>query len=419
MHTDGGRQASLSLSNQEKRTSFRSLWAFGVGAVISGNYFGWNFALSGGFGGALVMWGLTAAFYTVLSSCVAEMAMKLPQAKASYSLVVAGNGKFWGFLTGISDIVKMIAMNAALVSSISTYTLRSDNFFWHFLIWAASLLSPLLLSALGAKETSHIQAPFTILAVLLLIAFYVGAMFVGNFEKYALGDGWFLNGFSGFAEGLPFMTWMFWGVEQIPFAVVEAQDPSITMPKVVAATVGVVTKLSLFTIGASSRLPPGIEVMVNDAHPLLTAYQTMFKSDVIVVNILIFLILIVLELALNDHIYAGGDLVYSMAVDGYLPSKLGHLHKKSETPVTSIALTACSSLALVTILFLGIGLQKYTQSLVILTIAASVVSYIIQLCAFVKLRWMTDGNTPEDQPNKKAAVLLESLVLVLGSYLAV
>ena len=28
-----------------------SLWALGVGAVISGDYYGWNFGLAGGFGG--------------------------------------------------------------------------------------------------------------------------------------------------------------------------------------------------------------------------------------------------------------------------------------------------------------------------------------------------------------------------------
>ncbi|MBT8468609.1 MAG: amino acid ABC transporter permease, partial [Deltaproteobacteria bacterium] len=35
-----------------------SLWALGVGAVISGDFFGWNFGLaSGGFGGLLVATG--------------------------------------------------------------------------------------------------------------------------------------------------------------------------------------------------------------------------------------------------------------------------------------------------------------------------------------------------------------------------
>ncbi|CAM9541871.1 unnamed protein product, partial [Heterosigma akashiwo] len=31
-----------------------NLWAIGVGAVISGDFFGWNFVLSGGYGGALI-----------------------------------------------------------------------------------------------------------------------------------------------------------------------------------------------------------------------------------------------------------------------------------------------------------------------------------------------------------------------------
>src|SRR5216117_2515297 len=41
-----------------------SLWALGVGAVISGEYYGWNFGLStGGFGGLLVAGAIMAVMY--------------------------------------------------------------------------------------------------------------------------------------------------------------------------------------------------------------------------------------------------------------------------------------------------------------------------------------------------------------------
>ncbi|MEK9864439.1 MAG: amino acid ABC transporter permease, partial [Verrucomicrobiota bacterium] len=50
------------------------LWALGVGAVISGDFFGWNFGLgAGGFGGLLVATLLITLMYVGLCFSIAEM----------------------------------------------------------------------------------------------------------------------------------------------------------------------------------------------------------------------------------------------------------------------------------------------------------------------------------------------------------
>ena len=56
-----------------------SLWALGVGAVISGEYYGWNFGLgTGGFGGLLIAGVLMAVMYYGLVYSIAEMSPALP-----------------------------------------------------------------------------------------------------------------------------------------------------------------------------------------------------------------------------------------------------------------------------------------------------------------------------------------------------
>ncbi len=51
-----------------------SLWALGVGAVISGDFFGWNFGLAaGGFGGLLIATVIIAAMYIGMCYSIAEM----------------------------------------------------------------------------------------------------------------------------------------------------------------------------------------------------------------------------------------------------------------------------------------------------------------------------------------------------------
>ena len=63
-----------------------SLWALGVGAVISGDFFGWNFGLlSGGFGGLLTATLIVAVMYIGLCFSIAELSPALPHTGGAYS----------------------------------------------------------------------------------------------------------------------------------------------------------------------------------------------------------------------------------------------------------------------------------------------------------------------------------------------
>ena len=62
------------------------LWAMGVGAVISDDFFGWNFGLSsGGFGGMMLATLAMTAMYIGLCFSIAEMSPALPHAGGAYS----------------------------------------------------------------------------------------------------------------------------------------------------------------------------------------------------------------------------------------------------------------------------------------------------------------------------------------------
>src|SRR4029434_6946220 len=70
-----------------------SLWALGVGAVISGHYSGWNLGLlAGGWGGLALATVVIAAMYLGLVFCIAEMGAALPHTGGAYSFARA----WWG-----------------------------------------------------------------------------------------------------------------------------------------------------------------------------------------------------------------------------------------------------------------------------------------------------------------------------------
>src|SRR5262249_1950759 len=76
---EGVTYESVGIEYFEKRTLRRharawSLWALGVGAVISGDFFGWNYGLAtGGFGGLLIATVIVSVMYVCLCYSLAEM----------------------------------------------------------------------------------------------------------------------------------------------------------------------------------------------------------------------------------------------------------------------------------------------------------------------------------------------------------
>ena len=91
----------------EKRTLRRhagvwSLWALGVAAVISGDFFGWNFGLAYGFGGLLIATIFVTIMYFGLCFSIAEMSPALPHTGGAYSFARSAMGPWGGFVTGFA-----------------------------------------------------------------------------------------------------------------------------------------------------------------------------------------------------------------------------------------------------------------------------------------------------------------------------
>ena len=93
-----------------------SLWALGVGAVISGHFSGWNLGLaSGGWGGMLIAAILIAIMYLGLVFCIAEMSPALPHTGAAYSFARTTMGPWGGFITGLFENLEYVITPAVVV----------------------------------------------------------------------------------------------------------------------------------------------------------------------------------------------------------------------------------------------------------------------------------------------------------------
>ena len=85
-----------------RHAAFWSLWALGVGAVISGDFYGWNLGLdAGGFGGLLIAGIVITVMYYGLCYSIAEMSPALPHTGGAYSFARSAMGPWGGFITGL------------------------------------------------------------------------------------------------------------------------------------------------------------------------------------------------------------------------------------------------------------------------------------------------------------------------------
>ncbi|MCX6625432.1 MAG: amino acid permease, partial [Acidobacteria bacterium] len=218
----------------EKRTLRRHarvlhLWALGVGAVISGDFFGWNFGLiEGGFGGLLAALAIMTVLFTGLCSSIAEMSPALPHTGGAYSFARTAMGPWGGYITGLAENMEYILTPAVIVVGIGGYlgAVFETPHEWAPLWWLACYILFVTFNVLGVELSFRVSIVITICALAILTLFFIAAAPHFDLHRWALGTaGWLPHGWSGILRALPFALWMYLGIEQLPLAAEEAHDP--------------------------------------------------------------------------------------------------------------------------------------------------------------------------------------------------
>jgi ethanolamine permease len=169
-----------------------SLWALGVGAVISGHYSGWNIGLAqGGWGGMLVATALITAMYLGLTYSIAEMSPALPHTGGAYSFARTAMGPWGGFVTGLAENVEYVLTPAVIVFFIGSYmtgvfeTPAALQPVW----WVAFYAVFLWLNIAGVELSFRVTLAVTLAALAVLVVFWVSALPNIDFDRWALNIG--------------------------------------------------------------------------------------------------------------------------------------------------------------------------------------------------------------------------------------
>ena len=166
-----------------------ALWALGVAAVISGDFFGWNFGLGvGGFGGLLLATVVITVMYYGLCYSIAEMSPALPHTGGAYSFARSAMGPWGGFITGLAENMEYVITPAVVVVSIGAYmqVIMTELFdlnadaqpFWNTppFWWAVFFIAFVWLNIAGIEATMRFTVIITFLALGILAVFFVAAI---------------------------------------------------------------------------------------------------------------------------------------------------------------------------------------------------------------------------------------------------
>jgi ethanolamine permease len=381
-----------------------SLWALGVGAVISGDFFGWNFGLgAGGFGGLFIATLIITVMYLGLCYSIAEMSPALPHTGGAYSFGRSAMGPWGGFITGLAENMEYVLTPAVIVVGIGGYLgaiFGTPDWFapvWWLLAYAAFVG----LNIAGVETSFRFTIFITFLALAILIVFYIGAISHFDFDRFALNMGldaagevvalpegggpWLPLGLYGIAAALPFAIWFYLAIEELPLAAEESHDPRRDMPKGIMLGILTLIVCAFLTLFLNAGIAPGAYEVGTSDEPLFLGFQTIFGVGT---GSKILALIAVAGLIASFHtiIYAYGRNIFSLSRAGYIPHWLSITHGERKTPHVALITGAVIGFIVALILHFAPGDSPVGAVLLNMAVFGAVIAYVMQMLAFVRLR---------------------------------
>jgi ethanolamine permease len=400
-----------------------SLWALGVGAVISGEFSGWNLGFAvGGWGGMFIGTIIIAIMYLGLTYSIAEMSAALPHTGGAYSFARTAFGPWGGFITGVAENIEYVLTPAVIVYFVGTYltAIFQTPAAFQPLWWALGYIIFVGLNTRGVELSFIVTITATLLAIGVLIVFFVSAIPFLDFSKYALnigadpttgvplelpeGHGPLLPfGTFGIFASLPFAVWLFLAIEQLPLAAEESADLRRDMPKGIMLGMFTLIALGFLVLVFNPGVPIQREVtdaagVINAVHgafalstsgePILDGFRAIFGSNA--AGALALLAVTGLVASFHAIIFAYGRQIYSLSRAGYFPHFLSVTHGTHKTPNVALAAGGVVGLGAMLIVWFTVGGEAAGSFIggVLLNMAVfgAMFSYLLQGLTFIQLR---------------------------------
>src|SRR4029079_8353579 len=349
------------------------LWALGVAAVISGDFSGWNLGFAvGGWGGMFLGTIIITIMYLGLTYSIAEMSPALPHTGGAYSFARTAFGPWGGFITGIAENVEYVLTPAVIVYFIGAYltaifgTPAAFQPAW----WILSYIVFVTLNARGVELSFTVTTIVTLLAIAVLVIFFVSAIPFSDFGRSAMnipadpstgaaielpdGHGPFLPfGIYGVLASMPFAVWLFLAIEQLPLAAEESVDPKRDMPKGIMLGMFTLIVLGFLVLIFNPAIPQGSFAYGTSGQPILDGFAVIYGSGW--ARVLSLFAVAGLVASFHAIIFAYGRQIFSLSRAGYFPHFLSVTHGTYKTPNIALITGGVMGLAVMLIVLFTMG----------------------------------------------------------------
>jgi ethanolamine permease len=368
-----------------------SLWALGVAAVISGDFFGWNFGLAYGFGGLLVATIIVTVMYFGLCYSISEMSPALPHTGGAYSFARSAMGPWGGFTTGVAETIEYVITPAVIVVGIGSYmnTITDDLFSFTLsqpLWWVIFYAIFVGLNYVGVEASFRFTVAICFVSLAILVIFYAGSLTELDFTKFAIDTqgGWFTEGIPGIFYALPFAIWFYLAIEELPLAAEESADPKRDIPRGTIYGLLTLVVTGFLVLFLNAGISPGSAELSESGEPLLDGLKTIF-GDGTSASLLGLAAVAGLVASFHTIIFAYGRNIFSMSRAGYYPHPLSVTHGTRHTPHIALVLGAVIGWIAAYILYKW-GTGTVGAALLSMAVFGAVISYFMQSVSFVLLR---------------------------------
>jgi len=367
------------------------IWALGVGVVITGMYFGWNFGLPvGGPIGVLVASLIVCVLYLAWVLALSELSVAMPFAGGPLAFGRRAVGKWFGFLMGWSMFLECLfaTIGTGLAAGGYIAFLINPEHPDRRATTGCAIVCALVFFVIqysGVKQQAVIMLWLTYAAIAALVWFWLGAAPGVSLERVftrpLLPSGW-----SGVLGAVPYALWWLVIIETVALAAEEAHEPHVSIPRGLVLAQITLVALVLMTWWFASAAAPYAETGAVD-YPLPLVFKKVWGTGWFLAAFSALAVAGML-VSYNGMIYATSRQSFSLGRAGYLPKWLGAVHRTRRTPHASLVVWTA-----VTILFILFGhfYERATAVAILISTLTAVIWYVLAMVCLMILRRKEPG----------------------------
>lgn len=370
------------------------LWGLGVGYVISGDFFGWNYGLNaGGFGGLLIATIVMATLYVTMIFSIAEMATMMPVAGGPYAFARRAMGPWGGYITGLAVTIEYVVAPAVIATGIGGY---AAGMFTDAPAWVETVV-PIFayamcvgINAMGSRVSLKILLVVTAACVLALLVWaasmlpHVDASRWFDVEPEPGQTAFLPHGVSGIVAALPAAGWFYLAIEGVPLAAEETREPARALPRGMIAAMLSLVGTSMLVLSLAPAVA-GSEALGGSGNPLPVAVEAALGRGVVY-----WLTTIVglggLAASFFSIIFAYSRQIFALSRAGYLPRWLSKTNRRG-APHWALIVPAIFGYAAIRIVDAATADDVPGGDLLMqVAVFAALVSYVMMMLSHIVLR---------------------------------